>query len=115
MITTQQQLETAVERGAKLLDDSWPGWYNLIDLGCMTFLNTHFDVLGQLGITISDRPVPHFEAAQALGLATIQAEVRHGFLVPSSVGQGVEADALLDPIWIEQIELRRAVKCGDAE
>ena len=88
-----------VARGAALLDEKQPGWWQRIDLGALDIYSCHFCVLGQLrafdGEELDFDPDYGFDAPEF-----------PGFLSNHSARMQSYAD--LTAAWCELIESRRA-------
>jgi hypothetical protein len=93
-----------VARGAALLDEREPGWWQRIDLSKLDLASTCRCVLGQLN-TDRDGPYPRWSDILDRFGVQLRNEFSHGFNVG---GEGTEAKfANLTAAWRELIEERR--------
>lgn len=95
-----EPVSTRVARGAALLDELRPEWYDAVDVERLDMSHSLNCVLGQLYVT--------YEAGtQTIGLRTVGDRTLHGFttlLYGATIGEWAE----LTKAWRAEIEERRA-------
>lgn len=94
-------LQQRVSRGAKLLDEKMPGWFEKIDLGKLCMSDGTVCVLGQLWG--KGKPGMFGRAIADLGLNRIggvSAAERHGFCAKD------EDYPQLDQLWMAEVKAR---------
>lgn len=92
-----KQLER-VQRGARLLDEKVPEWFNKIDIETLNIASCLKCVLGQLFGYFSD------ESLNRLGLTLYSHDdIEHGFLSQDGFNKTITL------LWIEEIKQRRMI------
>jgi hypothetical protein len=103
------ELAERVERGAALLDERRPGWWDEVDVGSLDLRQCDLCILGQLwGDYLDGRG----EVVRlGYGYRAQEESIRHGFDVSRRIHADLHADyAALTDLWRAAIERRRAAE-----
>lgn len=90
-----------VERGAALLDQQYPGWFNELDVASLDMSDCDACVVGQ----VADKR--YSGATWEMGLYDCEDDVRHGFDLEYPPNSSTKDWAGLKAEWIKQIEKKR--------